>query len=563
MANQVTDNRTGVATGEVADPGGSGLWENLGGTVAVLDTEVSYDTYTGSIGDYCTTTRDGTFWNAEATGLFASGDHAYLLVNCGIVSLLDTKALGGLTVRVTGATSTDWAEFELFGSDEWPTAFDGGWIQIVVDIDELLANPTNVNGTPPTVGNIQRFGITFVTATVMPRMADNIWVGGFAILPASTPAIIVEGRNGGSTDWNLASVAAVAAVQLSAVLKPGTGGSFVCRGPIQYGINDTSTHAFLETNKTLLWDDQEVMLDGFYGLSALGNSGGSTSVTFGIKAGTGDAATGAQGGSVQAAALFSRWNMDFNDPDLDTVAFYGATLQHGGDFLLNDVAVSCIGTIYLDCTSADIRLSEQLRCKVVDPNVTAGVAFFTADEMDNIVFCEFESSGAGHAIELTTPIDVSQISKGNLFSAYDTADPGTANNKAVYNNQAGAIVISNTSGGNLTEDFHVRNGASASTDVQANISTTLTGMKDNTEVRVYDQSNPPVELAGIENATAGTVDDRSFTFALSATTLVDIVVFNIDWILPPNNRVKDFTVPSVDSSIPISQVFDRNYENPP
>ena len=208
MANQVTDNRTDIDDGTVAT-----AWEDIGGTGLAVDTDIRYDTFSGSIGQYCTDTRDATMFNTGTTGLCSSGDHAYLLINCGIVSLLDTKALGGCTVRVTGATITDWAEFELFGNDEWPLAFDGGWAQIVVDIDELLASPTNTNGSPPTVGNIQYFGVTFITATVMPRMTDNFWVCGFRILPAATPAIIVEGRNGGSTDWDFDSIRSVAAVQ--------------------------------------------------------------------------------------------------------------------------------------------------------------------------------------------------------------------------------------------------------------------------------------------------------------------------------------------------------------
>lgn len=471
MANQVTDNRTNVSTGETATG-----WEDIGGTALSVDTEISYDTYTGSIGNYVTTTRDGTFYNNAATGLFSSGDHAYLLFNCGVVSLLDSKVNGGVTVRVTGATATDWAEFELFGAEEYPTAFSGGWVQIVVDIDELLANPTNVNGTPPTVGNIQRFGITFITATVMPRMTDNFWVGGFKILGSATPALIVEGRDAGTTDWNLTSIAAVAAVKLSAVLLPGPGGSFVCRGPIQYGINDTTTHAFTESNKTLLWDFQEVMLDGFYGLSAVGGVSGTTNVTFGLKTGTGDDATGSQGGSIQAASTAARWDMDFNNANVDGINLYGVQFIHGGDFLLDSTIVSCISSAYIDCTSALVSNSEQLRIAVIDANTADGVAFMTTDDLTDIVNSVFEFSD-GHAIELTTPRVASQTSKGNTYTNYG-AD--ATNDAAVYNNTAGAVTIGVTSGGSPT----VRNGTSASTTITNNVNIDISGLTKVTPVTV-------------------------------------------------------------------------------
>lgn len=472
MANQVTDGRTLIADGTAVS-----TWEDIGGTARAVDTEVSYNTYSGSIGAYCTTTRDATLFNNGATGLFTAGDTAYILVNCGIVSLLDTKALGGLTVRATGATATDWVEFEVFGSDVWPSAFDGGWIQIVVDLDDLIANPTNTGGTAPTtVAAIQRFGITFITATVMPRMADNTWVGGFFRLPANTAAIIVEGRDGGTTDWDFASIASVAAIQLGAVIKPGPGGSFVCRGPIQFGVNDTSTHAFTETDKTLLWDDQEFIPDGLYGLSALGNSGGTTNVTFGIKSGTGDTATGAQGGSIQAASTGARWVMDFNDPNIDGANFYGASLIHGGDFLLDDAAVSCISTLYIDCASAEVHNSEQLKCKIINAATADGVAFMRTDDINDIKYCEFSFSD-GHAIELDAATPTAQSNVGNLMSGYTNTVNST--DAAILNSAAGALTITNSAGANLATNSY-RNTGGGSVSIVAGVPITLTFVDDDT-----------------------------------------------------------------------------------
>jgi hypothetical protein len=479
LANQVTDNRTDIADGTSATG-----WEDIGGTALAVDTEISYDTFSGSIGGYVTTTVDGTFYNNSTTGLFSSGDTAYLLVNCGVVSLLHTKANRGLGVRVTGATATDWAEFNLYGSDEWPTTFDGGWLQIVIDIDELLANPTTTNGTPPTVGNIQRFGVTFETNTVMPRMTDNIWVGGFRILASNTPAIIVEGRDGGTTDWAWDSIRSVAAIQLSAVLKPGPAGSFICRGPIQFGISDASTHAFLDTNKTLLWDYQEVMLDGFYNLNALGSFDGTTNVTFGIKTGTGDDATGAQGGTIQAASNGARFNMDFNDPNLDGINFYGVSIQHGGTFLIDDPANSWISTSWIDCTSATVDNAEVLRCSAINPNTADGVAFMKTDDMTDIVHTSFEHSD-GHAIELTAATPTNQTNKGNLFSGFTNTVNST--DAAILNSAAGDLIIGSTSGTNLGLNSY-RNTGGGTVDIQASVTITWIAL---------DTANDPINAAQV------------------------------------------------------------------
>lgn len=549
MANQVTDNRTNVSTGESATG-----WEDIGATALAVDTEIRYDTYTGSIGNYATTTRDATLYNNGGTGLFSSGDHAYLLVNCGVVSLLSTKVNGGLTVRVTGATITDWAEFELFGSNEWPTTFDGGWLQIVVDIDELLANPTNTNGTPPTVGNIQRFGVTFITASVMPRMTDNIWVGGFRRLPANTPGIIVEGRNGGSTDWNLASMAAVPAIQLAATLKPGPAGSFICRTPIQFGINDTSTHAFSDTNGLLLWSRQEIMLDGFYELSALGNSGGTTNVTLGVKTGTGSAATGSQGGAIQAASNAARWDMDFNDPNVDGVNFYGVSCVHGGDFLLDDPAVSFISTFYIDCDSALVDTSEQLRIASVDANTADAVAFMTVSDLSDIENSTFNFSD-GHAVEIDTA--GTYTFSGNIFAGAFLGTPGsnltggTGSNDAMILNSSGGLVTINIAGGGTTPS--IRNTSGSTTQVNNDVTVTFVGAVNNSEIRVYTTGTQTELGTGIENS------DGTDTISVAGGTAVDLVIHHIDY---EQIKLVNFTWPSIDTNFQVAQRIDRNFNNP-
>ena len=88
---------------------------------------------------------------------------------------------------------------------------------------------------------------------------------------------------------------------------------------------------------------------------------------------------------------------------------------------------------------------------------------------------------------------------------------------------------------------------------------TFTGMKDNTEVRVYLTSDDSA-VAGIENATAGTTDNRSFAWSALATTNVYYKIFNVAY---EEIHVKGFIVPGTNTSIGIQQRFDRNREDPP
>ena len=80
---------------------------------------------------------------------------------------------------------------------------------------------------------------------------------------------------------------------------------------------------------------------------------------------------------------------------------------------------------------------------------------------------------------------------------------------------------------------------------------TLTGLQNNTEVRVYDQGTT-TEIAGVENTSTGT-----FTTGISVSS-VDIVIHALGYL---NQRLTNVDT-STDRTIPIQQTIDRQYENP-
>jgi hypothetical protein len=155
-----------------------------------------------------------------------------------------------------------------------------------------------------------------------------------------------------------------------------------------------------------------------------------------------------------------------------------------------------------------------------------------------------------HAIEARTTgtFNLTDV----IFVGYAGSD-GSVGNESFYNNSGGAITL-NVTGGTTPS---VRNGASASTTVVATVSITLTGMKDDSEVRIYS-AGTTTEIDGIENATDGTTDNRSFTFSVTPGEDIDIRVFNLNWI---SDDITTFTVPSNNAEIPIAQRIDRVYAN--
>jgi hypothetical protein len=435
MANQITDNRILLFDG---GDGTGGQPVDLSGSAAGTADTSTYLQGATSYTYSTTNTRSGFLYDATTAQNWANNVF-YFTVNSGVVGLLDLKANGGFTIRFCGATVTDFFEVYVGGSDSWPPSIQGGWTNFVVDIETAYTaavtngDPgTNTGGTPPATSAIRYVGFSQIL-TVMPKMADNTWFDTVHRLADGTAGILVEGRNAGTTDWNAADILTqLGSGQMAYYL--GSGGEYILTTPIQFGINDTSTHGFTDTNVTWIWSDQEYAAPDLYGISALGNVGGTTNVTLGAKTGTGNLATGAQGFVIQAASTGVRWFLDFDDANLDSVGLYGCSFQHGADFQLDSSVVEVISSLYVDCTSATVSNSLQLKNSIINANTADGVAFMITDDLADIVLTTFQFSD-GHAIELTgaagvyTLDDVTFIGYGangtNDAAIYVSAASGT------------------------------------------------------------------------------------------------------------------------------------------
>lgn len=180
-------------------------------------------------------------------------------------------------------------------------------------------------------------------------------------------------------------------------------------------------------------------------------------------------------------------------------------------------------------------------------------------ELDGTTFSI--GGNAHHAIEFgtssSTTIDLNNIT----FTGFDTTDGNTSATDAVlYFRDRGSDTswTVNVSGVTGTISYRKERAGDTVTVVNA-VTVTLTGLQDNTEVRVMEAGSNTVELAGTENATDGTSGDRSFSFSLTAATVVDIYIVNVTY---ENVEIEDYTVPSSAASLPIQQRFDRSYFNP-
>lgn len=189
-------------------------------------------------------------------------------------------------------------------------------------------------------------------------------------------------------------------------------------------------------------------------------------------------------------------------------------------------------------------------------------AMMNCDNPSAIIDCVFgylsENSNEGHALRITEPGTYTFV--GNSFPGGWGADG--SNTAMILNDSGGLVTLNITDAANPT----VKNAANSPENVTVinnNVSVTLTNIEPLTEIRVYlaEDFNSPIDtnqLAGIED----TGSPSEFTFSAAAGTVVDIVVHNVQYLLPPNNRIKNFTVPTSSTSFPISQILDKNFRNP-
>lgn len=539
MADQITDNRILISNANSTTG-----WVDLAGTAGGnLDSPPQIFIEGGaSIGEIISSTRNGLLFNMGSAQDW-SNNTFYIWINCGIVGLLDLKASGGFTIRFAGTTVGNYFEFNVGGSDSWPIAVSGGWVMFVIDIE---ATPSATN-LPPATSAIQYVGWTGITATIMTKMVDNTWIDALWRLPKGEPAIIVEGRLNGITPWSWTEVVSASEAGAWGVSKTTTGGAIALNGPIQFFIDDASTNAFIDTNSQLLWENQEWVASDLYGLIISGSSAGTAEFTLGVKTGIGDDATGAQGNIFSAALAGVRWFISASSFDMDSCSFNGCTFIHGAEFHLNNPIVETISTIFLDSTKVNVSSSLFLKNSTIDADTLDNVAFLFTDDLTNSVVRSTFQFSDGHAIELTAPVVTSQTSKGNIFVGYGADDSTDA---AITNNTGGNITMSITDAGT---DPTVE--TLANTQTLAQVSVTLSGMTSGSEVIVLD-AGTGATIASVENVGPTGI----FVFQDDAANVVDIFIHAIDYVW---QSIDNFTIPALDTELPIQQQFDRNYKNPP
>jgi hypothetical protein len=411
---------------------------------------------------------------------------------------------------------------------------------------------------------------------------DKFWIG--------TGLSITDGTSGSPADF--ASIyAADHTINVMWGIITQLGGIYYLSGKLYIGnAAQSALTYFKDTSKVIVFRNMPV-LTTFYEIRVVGLSGKTSTFQLGNYA-SGLASAGcivrgsARFNAADPSPTISVWRLTADD-SFAVVNLYGSSFSELYRAALNSASeiryctfttfgnITPNGALFDNCSFLDLATGAPIsatyavevtgsaailtNCSFINcaPAVRWHVATDTNGKLDG---SSFTSGGTGHGLYLdtNTPTTISLVNV--TFTGYggtpgDNMTPSSGStDAAIYNNSGKALTI-NISGGTMPS---ARNGASSTTDFVATVSVTFTGMKDNTEVRVYDHDTG-VEIDGIENATTGTTDNRSFTWSDSAGNVVDYVIHSVAY---ESIRVNSYTVPSSAASLPIQQRFDRNYSNP-
>jgi len=254
-----------------------------------------------------------------------------------------------------------------------------------------------------------------------------------------------------------------------------------------------------------------------------------------------------------------------------TGAHASANLTMTGCFLINwasfvlNLQCAFDNCVFLDAGQIDCGTGATLNgCKVTGfpddgsvtdtSNILWNVNLDPNGDLDDITIAK--GPNAHHAIEFGTSCPLTMnltglntsgfhASDGNFDSTFYFADRGT---DVTWN--------VNISGG--TGNFSYKKARAGDTvNITSDVTVTFDGMKDNTEVRIFKTSDDSV-IAGIENATTGTPDNRSFAWTSAAATGYYYRLINNSGYV--NIEVQGQSVPTNDTTIQIQQRVDRNQQ---
>jgi len=470
--------------------------------------------------------------------------------------LLGTYANAGQFALV-GSSNGNYDVFAVSGSDLAPNPV-GGWYCYAVD---------PVNATPfETVGN--------------PGATTAFWGGGIlspklsrGLIHLSIDAIRV-GRGSAILTGGTAPDTAAVLADISDVLQPITtsSGLFEAAGPVylMQGRLQLGTGAapvrIVDTNKTINIRNTPAVGPNFNRIEV--NNGSSIVTWTGItvaNTGVGD----------PIAPTASRGDFAVND---GTVSLTSCAFADMGTFTLNGTT-TVVDSAFRRCDAVTAGTATSFSSTTFRDTIAQSAVDVSSGSAGQVVRCNFIGDGTSHAVNLGTVTGGTSMVWNSTYTGY----AATSTNAAATTGASEVLLLNVTSGlftinvdGSVASPTYRNTGAGTVVLTGPDRNFTLTGLKDQTEVRLIEAATRS-SIAGVETVAGGVgtgVDNGSGTVSVSGTT--DNNTFNYAYQFSASTNILaavisgstyemlylDSSLQDSDKSIPVQQQIDRNYNNP-
>lgn len=502
----------------------------LGGGAAGLSGETDYfieNTQCVSKAGFTASTR-GFILNT-GTRTVAAGDAVFVWSKQNNRNLVDTIANGGIRV-VIGNDASNYDHFYVDGSDSSGSAL-AGWRTYAIDPTQTPSTTTGTVTTADRVGMLWK---------VLGSGALKGNPNGLDVTRHGRELQVTEGFTVAFGTFDGAATFDSATARAWGLLTPVQGG-YIFHGNFVMGTTATAVD-FRDSNRNIAVLDDEFVPSTFN--------------EFEIR----NASSNVEWTNIQIQALGTVSPFILT---LDVGTFTGdACFFTGGGTTIFNSSGSMINSTWLNCQVITAAGADLTGSRVSNPNVAANASALiwnvATDPNGLLDAMTFEMGAtATHAIEfgLTSPLTINLVDM--VFSGYNTTTDNQNDSTFHIKRTTGTVTI-NISGSGTTASNLTYRSDGATVVIQQNVTLTFDKMKDSSEVRVY-AAGTKTELTGIENATAGTADNRNFPASLGAGTSVDYTIVNE---LYEIIRVEGFTWPSTNQTLNIAQRFDRNFSDP-
>lgn len=239
----------------------------------------------------------------------------------------------------------------------------------------------------------------------------------------------------------------------------------------------------------------------------------------------------------------SLWNYTWavGTSQLATYRFNGKQVI-GANVSLQPLGFAVAGMTFDRCTrifhnGADLSGGNTISNAVANPAI-----YITSQaDLDRLANCDFTNCGFAIGVDFGGSI---------TLTADNIKFDGNSND--IYYLGSGTLTWVNTNGSNAATANTPLGGTVV---IESPSTLTLTGLVSGTEIRVFE-AGTTTEISGQESVTTGT-----FSTNINSATVpsVDISVISLEQV---NFRLLNIDLTGGDVSIPISQRFDRQYENP-